>query len=68
MTTEAEYRASHPGELRLYDVGIDDFRAATQKDLDAMQDICQAYGRLSELFKKEHKALAQKIGWSKDEC
>ncbi len=31
-----EYRASHPGCIRMYDIGIDEFRDVTQRDVDLL--------------------------------
>jgi hypothetical protein len=36
VLTEEEYRAEHPGVLRLYDIRLDDFRDVTQADVDQM--------------------------------
>lgn len=33
-TPEEKYRHDHPGVLRIYDVMLDEFRDATQEDLD----------------------------------
>jgi len=32
--------------IRLYDVKIDEWREVTQKDVDMMDVVCQAYGRI----------------------
>lgn len=34
--TEDEYRAAHPERLRVYDIGMDDYRDVTQADVDQM--------------------------------
>jgi hypothetical protein len=34
--SEDEYRAANPGKLRLYDIGMDEFRDVTQSDVDQM--------------------------------
>lgn len=36
MTDEESYRAAHPGTLRLYDIGLDEWRDVTQADVDQM--------------------------------
>lgn len=61
MVTEDEYRRLHPERLRLYDVKIDEFRDATQADMDNMCLGTQAYGRLREAVKKTHEWVEENL-------
>lgn len=38
--TEDEYRAEHPGVLRMYDVSMDDWRDVTQDDIEVLLSAC----------------------------
>jgi hypothetical protein len=36
LSAELKYRADNPGILRIYDIAMDDFRDATQRDIDLL--------------------------------
>ena len=43
--------------LRIYDVHTDAYRDATQVDLDQLQAVSQAYGRLRDRIAEDHAQL-----------
>ena len=49
--TEEEYRRKHPEVLRFYDISADEYRDATQADVDLWVATANAYGRLRQLVK-----------------
>jgi hypothetical protein len=53
---EANYRAEHPGEIRVYDVNTDDYRPASQEDFDRMQDFFGAISRLNSKIEEHREA------------
>jgi hypothetical protein len=55
--TEAEHRLNHPKGLRIYDIQLDGFRDATQKDLDDLNAVSKAYGKLRGLVAQVHSEL-----------
>jgi hypothetical protein len=44
QTKEMEYRASHPGCIRMYDIQLDDFRDVTQRDIDLLTKAATNWG------------------------
>lgn len=42
---ERAYREAHPGELRLFDVSLGEWRPASQGDVDGMEEFCWAIQR-----------------------
>lgn len=50
-----------PAGPRLYDVSIDDYRAATQLDVDQLVEISQCYGRLRKLVADTHADLLTRL-------
>ena len=48
---------------KVYKVASNSLEYATQADIDTMEAEVQAYGRLSEFFKKNHRELGEKLGW-----
>lgn len=59
--TETEYRAANPTELRVYDIARDEFRDATQADLDNLDLGTQAYGKLRRAFDETQKWVAASV-------
>lgn len=55
--TEAQIRENNPSRPRIYDIGIDGFRFATQKDLDDFQIIKQAFYKIVDFAKREHESV-----------
>lgn len=47
-------RAPPAAPLRLYDVSIDDYRPATQLDIDQLMMVAAQYARLRELMGANH--------------
>lgn len=47
--------------LRIYDIHLDDFRDATQVDLDQLQTVANAYGRLRDRIAEDHAALQEEL-------
>lgn len=48
MTSEEKYRHQNPGVLRIYDIGLDDFRDATQRDIDLLCAAANNWGATRE--------------------
>lgn len=48
---------------KTYKPSSDTMEFITQADVDMMETVCQAYGKMSEFFKSNHKALGDKLGW-----
>ncbi len=57
---ESEYRKRNPWP-RMYDVSLDEFRDVTQVDVDRMEAVAQAYGRLRAAFKAAHEEVMRAI-------
>jgi predicted transcriptional regulator len=47
--------------LRLYDIHIDDYRDATQVDLDQLQEVANAYALLRSRLAEDHAALQERL-------
>jgi hypothetical protein len=47
--------------LRIYDIHEDAFRDATQVDLDQLQVVANAYGRLRDTIAEQHAKLQQEL-------
>jgi hypothetical protein len=47
--------------LRFYDIQIDDYRDATQVDLDQLQEVNNAYGALRRRIAEDHLALQERL-------
>jgi hypothetical protein len=47
--------------LRIYDIVQDDYRDATQVDLDCLQAVQNAYGRLRRTLDQDHATLLAEI-------
>lgn len=54
-TTEDMYRATHPGCLRIYDAGIDNYRNVTQEDVDLLIKASGNGYKVRELANKLHQ-------------
>lgn len=42
--SELEYRASHPGSVRMYDMQLDTYRDVTQRDVDLLHRAATNWG------------------------
>ncbi len=49
--------------LLVYDITTDSFRPATQKDLDQLSQVAQAYGKLVVEIVAQHNALGVLLNW-----
>lgn len=47
--------------LRIYDIALDDWRDATQLDIDLLGAQAQAYGVLRATVEQQHVALVERI-------
>lgn len=47
--------------FRIYDITKDDYREATQVDLDCLQAVANAYGRLRQTVDQHHAKLMAEI-------
>jgi predicted transcriptional regulator len=47
--------------LRIYDISIDDYRDATQVDLDQLQEVANAYAQLRSRMAEDHAALQDRL-------
>lgn len=56
--TAAVRQALQP--LRIYDVSIDQWRPATQADLDRLSQIAQEWGRVVEQVRRAYEAMHKK--------
>jgi hypothetical protein len=48
-------------ELRIYDVAIDDYRPATQRDMDCFKLLNRAYGAIRFAYKQAGRTPEQKL-------
>jgi len=51
LDPEMEYRAAHPGCVRLYDISLDEYRDVTQRDVDLLYRAAQNWGATREAIK-----------------
>lgn len=47
--------------LRIYDIQTDDYRDATQVDIDQMAEVVQAYGALRQRLDEDYAALQERL-------
>lgn len=47
--------------LRIYDVNTDAYRDATQADIDQLQAVANAYGRLRNRINEDHAVLQNEL-------
>jgi len=59
--TELEYRSLYPDKIRIYDIGIDEFRDATQLDLDLLMVAAQNWGAVRELVEQRHMKYMERV-------
>ena len=48
-------------ELRIYDVGIDNYRPATQRDIDTGQAVARAWGRVRTASKQPDNQVLRRV-------
>jgi hypothetical protein len=49
------------GKLRIYDISTDDWRDATQLDIDMLGAVSHTYGVLRATVEQQHAALQERI-------
>lgn len=47
--------------LQIYDIAVDDFREATQADIDGLQEVANAYAAIRKTLDTTHAGMMAKI-------